>query len=87
MCHNKAFTEIMVSEFRVFLNMYEGRLKSSWTHYSESELFGGAVTVYFSKYLPWQAIHFLQRSTHVLQVICRVIQEDSGTAAMLGLPL
>jgi hypothetical protein len=27
--------------------------------YSQSELCGGAVTVSFSKYLPWQAIHFL----------------------------
>jgi hypothetical protein len=26
---------------------YEGRLKSSWSHYSESELCGGAVTVSF----------------------------------------
>jgi hypothetical protein len=33
-------------------------------HYSESEFCGGAVTVSFSKYLPWQAMHFLQRSTH-----------------------
>jgi hypothetical protein len=32
--------------------------------YSESELCGGAVTVSFSKYLPWQTMHFLQRSTH-----------------------
>jgi hypothetical protein len=32
------------------------------TH-SESELCGGAV-VSFSKYLPWQAMHLLQRSTH-----------------------
>jgi hypothetical protein len=31
---------------------------------SDSELCGGAVTVSFSKYLPWQAIHFLQCSTH-----------------------
>jgi hypothetical protein len=30
-------------------------------YYSESELCGGAVTVSFSKYLPWQAMHFLQR--------------------------
>jgi hypothetical protein len=29
------------------------------TYYSESELYGGAVTVSFSKYLPWQAMHFL----------------------------
>jgi hypothetical protein len=33
-------------------------------YYSESELWGGVVTVSFSKYLPWQATHFLQRSTH-----------------------
>jgi hypothetical protein len=33
-------------------------------NYSESELCGGAVTVSFSKYLPWQAMHFLQRSIH-----------------------
>jgi hypothetical protein len=43
---------------------YEGRLQISWTHYSESELCGGAVTVSFPKYLPWQAMHFLQCSTH-----------------------
>jgi hypothetical protein len=34
-------------------------------YYSESELHGGAITVTFSKYLPWQAMHFLQRSTHL----------------------
>jgi hypothetical protein len=28
-------------------------------YYSESELCGGAMTVTFSKYLPWQAIYFL----------------------------
>jgi hypothetical protein len=33
-----------------------------WT--SGSELFGGVVTVSFLKYLPWQAMHFLQHSTH-----------------------
>jgi hypothetical protein len=33
-------------------------------YYSESELCGGAVTVSFSKYRPWQVMHFLQRSTH-----------------------
>jgi hypothetical protein len=33
-------------------------------YYSESELCGGAVTVSFSKYLPWQAVNLLQRSTH-----------------------
>jgi hypothetical protein len=33
-------------------------------YYSESEVGGGAVTGSFSKYLSWQAIYFLQRSTH-----------------------
>jgi hypothetical protein len=40
-------------------------------YYSESELCGGAVTVSFSKYLPWQEMHFLQRSTHVSKTFCR----------------
>jgi hypothetical protein len=31
-------------------------------YYTESEICGGAVTVSFSKCLPWQAMHFLQRS-------------------------
>jgi hypothetical protein len=38
---------------------------------SESELCGGAMTVSFSKYLPWQAMHFLQRSTHFSKTCCR----------------
>jgi hypothetical protein len=33
-------------------------------YYSESELREGAATVSFSMYLPWQAMHFLQRFTH-----------------------
>jgi hypothetical protein len=33
-------------------------------YYSESLFCGGAVTVSFSKYLPWQVMHFLQRSIH-----------------------
>jgi hypothetical protein len=33
-------------------------------YYPESELCGGAVTVSFSKYLSWEAMHFLQRFTH-----------------------
>jgi hypothetical protein len=40
-------------------------------YYSESELCGGAVTVSFSKYLPWQAMHFLQRSTHFSKTCCK----------------
>jgi hypothetical protein len=39
-------------------------------YYSESELRGGAVTVSFSKHLPWQAMHFLQRSTHFSEACC-----------------
>jgi hypothetical protein len=33
-------------------------------YYSKLEICGGAVTVSFSKYLPCQAMHFLQRPTH-----------------------
>jgi hypothetical protein len=40
-------------------------------YYFKSELRGGAVTVSFSKYLPWQAMHFLQRSTHFSKTCCR----------------
>jgi hypothetical protein len=40
-------------------------------YYSESELCGGAVMVSFSKYLPWQAMHFLQRSTYFSKTCCR----------------
>jgi hypothetical protein len=40
-------------------------------YYSDSELCGGAVTVSFPKYLPWQAMHFLQRSTHFSKTCCR----------------
>jgi hypothetical protein len=39
--------------------------------YSDSELCGGAVTVSFSKYVPWQAMHSLQRSTHFSKTCCR----------------
>jgi hypothetical protein len=28
-------------------------------YYYESEFYGGVVMVSFSKYLPWQAMHFL----------------------------
>jgi hypothetical protein len=35
-------------------------------YYSESELSGGAVTVSFSKYLPWQAIDALLATLHPL---------------------
>jgi hypothetical protein len=35
-------------------------------YYSKSELRGGAVTVSFSKYLPWQTMYF---SKNVLQTV------------------
>jgi hypothetical protein len=38
---------------------------------SESELCGSVVMVSFSKYLPWQVMHFLQCSTHFLKMCCR----------------
>jgi hypothetical protein len=40
-------------------------------YYSESELCVGVGTVSFPKYLPWQAMHFLQRSTHFWKTCCR----------------
>jgi hypothetical protein len=33
-------------------------------YYSESELGGGAVTVFFSKYFPWKAMNFVRRSIY-----------------------
>jgi hypothetical protein len=40
-------------------------------YYYESELGECAVTVCFSKYLPWQMIHFLQRSNQFSKSCCR----------------
>jgi hypothetical protein len=39
-------------------------------YYSESELCGGGGWP-LKKYLPWQAIHFLQWSTHFSKMWCR----------------
>jgi hypothetical protein len=59
---------------------YEGHLQSLWTsYYSESKLCGGAVTVSFSKYLHWQAMHFLQRSTHFSKTCCRPLAASFRT--------
>jgi hypothetical protein len=52
-------------------------------YYSESELCGGAVTVSFSKDLPWQAIHFLQRSTHLSKTCCRPLITSKFLASEL----
>jgi hypothetical protein len=39
-------------------------------YYSELKLCGGMVMVSFLKYLPQQAMHFLQCSTHFLKMYC-----------------
>jgi hypothetical protein len=39
-------------------------------YYSESELCEGTVTASFSKYLHWQAMYYLQRSTHFSKICC-----------------
>jgi hypothetical protein len=53
-------------------------------YYSESELCGGAVTVSFTKYLPWQAMHFLQRSTHFTKNVLQTF--DHFQISCLGAP-
>jgi hypothetical protein len=52
-------------------------------YYSESELRGSAVTVSFSKYLPWQAMHFLQRSIHFSKACCRPLITSKFLASEL----
>jgi hypothetical protein len=52
-------------------------------YYSESELRGGAVTVCLSKYLPWQAVHFLRRSTHFSKTCCRPLITSKFLASEL----
>jgi hypothetical protein len=52
-------------------------------YYSESEICGGAVTVSSSKYLPWQAMHFLQRSTHFSKTCCRPLNTSKFLASEL----
>jgi hypothetical protein len=53
--------------------LYKGHLQSMWNspYYSKWELRGGAMIVSFLKYLPWQAMHFLQCFTHFLKTCCR----------------
>jgi hypothetical protein len=41
--------------------------------YSGSELCRGEVMVSLLKYLPWQAMHFLQCSTHFSKMCCRLL--------------
>jgi hypothetical protein len=45
-------------------------------YYSESEICGGAVIVSFPKYLLWQAMNFLQRSTHFSKTRWRPFSES-----------
>jgi hypothetical protein len=51
--------------------------------YSESELRGGAVSDSFSKYLPWKAMHFLQRSTHFSKTCFRPLITSKFLASEL----
>jgi hypothetical protein len=52
-------------------------------YYFQSELCGDAVTVSFSMYLPWQAIYFLQRSTHFSKTCCRPLITSKFIASEL----
>jgi hypothetical protein len=52
-------------------------------YYTDSELCEGAVTVSFSKYHPWQAMHFLQRSTHISKMWCRPLITSKFLASEL----
>jgi hypothetical protein len=52
-------------------------------YYSESELRGGAVTVSFSKYLPWQAMKFLQRSTPLPENVMQTVDHFKFLASEL----
>jgi hypothetical protein len=54
------------------------------TYYSESELCGGAVTVSFSKYLPWQAMHFLTTLHPLLENVLQTV--DHFEISCLGAP-
>jgi hypothetical protein len=63
-------TPMTIKEFQLYLRAPFEKFVDS-PYYSESELCGGAVTVSFSKYLPWQAVHFLQRSIPFSETCCR----------------
>jgi hypothetical protein len=52
-------------------------------YYSESELCGGTVTASFSKYLSWQSMHFVQRSTHFSKTCCRPLITSKFLASEL----
>jgi hypothetical protein len=54
-------------------------------YYFESELCGGVMTVSFQKSLSWQAMHFLQRSTHFSKTCCRPLITSKFLASELTL--
>jgi hypothetical protein len=60
--HVLVLSKCFLCEFAFLRGPFEKFMDSPY--YSESELCGGAVTVSFSKYITWQAMHFLQCSTH-----------------------
>jgi hypothetical protein len=70
---------------QVLVIKYEGRFSKfvDTPNYSESELCGDAVTVSFSKYLPWQAMHFLQRSAHFSKTCCGLLIASKFLASEL----
>jgi hypothetical protein len=51
--------------------------------HSESELCEGTVTVSFSKFLPWQAMHFLQSPTHFSKTCWRQLISSKFLASEL----
>jgi hypothetical protein len=62
---------IISVDFNVIRGLFAKYVDSPY--YSKSELCGGAVMVSFSKYLPWQAMHFLQCSIHFSKTCCRLL--------------
>jgi hypothetical protein len=52
-------------------------------YYSESEICGGAVTISFSTYLPWQAMHFLQLNIHFSKTCSRPLITSKFLAMVL----
>jgi hypothetical protein len=57
-------------------------------YHSKLKLCEGTVMVSFSKYLPWQMMHFLQHLTHFLKTCCRPLITSKFLALELAfLPL
>jgi hypothetical protein len=72
--YNSMVLQWHISNFWSYLgcSIYEGHLKFvDSTYYSKSKLCGGVMTISFSEYLPWQAVHFLKCSTHFSKKCCR----------------